>query len=158
MSEHENQPITFKDYVEQGQHQPAKQLPSAATLQQDTDRLVNAAKEANIDVVELADRMRQKYGLKGSMEGKYEQVVAFGTQHKRTFNWNDCTFYMSAEHAQALAGSRSLEKGRADVVLPAGSWTAGDSQKDNVAAADLERTRQGMEAMKIIMERQVQTI
>ena len=89
MSGHKNQPITFEDYMEQGQHQLAKQLLSAATLHQDTDRLVNVAKEANIDVVELADRMRQKCGLKGSMEGIYEQVVAFGTLHKCTFNWNE---------------------------------------------------------------------
>ena len=25
----------------------------------------------------------------------YEQVVALGSLHKRTFNWKDCTFYMS---------------------------------------------------------------
>ena len=65
---HENQPINFEDYVEQGQHKLAKQLLNATTLQQDTDRLVTAAKEANIDFVELADRMRQKYGLKGSTQ------------------------------------------------------------------------------------------
>ena len=156
--DHENQPITFEDYMEQGQHQLAKQLLSAATLQQDPDGLVNAAKEANIDVVELADRMRQKYRLKGSMEGIYEQAVAFGTLHKHAFNWNDCTFYMSAEHAQAVAGSGFPEKGRTDVVSLTGSSTAGDSPKDNVAAADLKRMRQETEAMKITMERQVQAI
>ena len=45
-----------------------------------------------------------------------------------------------------------------DVVSLAGSSTAGDSPKDNVAAADLEHMRQEMEAMKITMEPQVQTI
>ena len=33
MSEHENQPINFEDYVEQGQHKLAKQLLNATTLQ-----------------------------------------------------------------------------------------------------------------------------
>ena len=70
-----------------------------------------AAKEAKVDVVELADKLRQKYGLKRSMEGIYEQVVAFGSLHKRTFNWNDCTFYMSAEHAQAATGSGYPKRG-----------------------------------------------
>ena len=106
--------------MEQGQHKLAKRLLHAATLQRDAAKLVTAAKEANIDVVELADRMRQKYGLKGSMEGIYEQVVAFGSLHKRTFNWNDCTFYMSVEHAQAVAGSGSPEKGHADVAFAGG--------------------------------------
>ena len=36
------------------------------------------------------------------MVKKRQQVVAFGSLHKRTFNWNDCTFYMSVEHAQQL--------------------------------------------------------
>ena len=158
MSEHENQPINFEGYVEHGQHKLAKQLLNAATLQHDTDKLVTAAKEANIDVVELANRLRQKYRLKGSMEGIYEQVVAFGSLHKRTFNLNDCTFYMSVEHAQAVAGSGSSEKGHADVVLLAGNSNTGDSPKGKAATMDLEYMRQQMEAMKIIMQKQVQTI
>ena len=158
MSEQDSQPITFEDYVEQGQHKLAKQLLNAATLQQDTDRLMAAAKEAAVDVVELADGLRQKYGLKGSMEGIYEQVVAFGSLHKRTSNWNDRTFYMSAEHAEAATGSGTPEKGHVDVVSLGGSSAAGDSQKDKSVAADLERMRQEMEAMKLIMEKQVQTI
>ena len=43
-------------------------------------------------------------------------------------------------------------------LLLAGSSTAGNSPKDKAAAADLEHMRQEMEAMKIIMEKQVQTI
>ena len=158
MSEQDSQPITFEDYVEQGQHKLAKQPLNAATLQQDTDRLMAAANEAAVDVVELADGLRQKYGLKGSMEGICEQVVAFGSLHKCTFNWNDCTFYMSAEHAQAATGSGTPEKGHTDVVFLGDSSAAGDSPKDKSVAADLERMRREMEAMKLIMEKQVQAI
>ena len=158
MSEHENQPISFEDYIEQGQHKLAKQLLNAATLQQDTDRLVAAAKAAGVDTVELADRLRQKYGLKGSMEGIYEQVVAFGSLHKRTFNWNDCTFYMSAQHAQVIAGNRTPEKNPADVVSLAGSSSADGSPNDKGMHADIERMRQEMEDMKLVMEQQLKTI
>ena len=89
------------------------------------------------------------------MEGIYEQVVAFESLHKRTFHWNDCVFYMSVEHVQAMAGSGSPEKGHADVVSLAGSSTAGDSPKDKAASASMERMKQEMKAMKIIMEKQV---
>ena len=54
--------------MEQGRHQLAKQPLKAPTLLQAMGRLMIAAKEANIDVVVLSDRLRCNYGLKGSME------------------------------------------------------------------------------------------
>ena len=158
MPESENQPISFEDYIEQGQHKLATQLLNASTLQQDTDRLVTAAKTAGVDTVELADWLRQKYGLKGSMEGIYEQVVAFGTLHKRTFNWNDCTFYMSAQHAQVIAGNGTPEKNPADVVSIGGSSSASGSPNDKGVHADIKKMRQEMEDMKLVMEQQLKTI
>ena len=137
MCEHKNRPISFEDYVEQGQHKLAKQLLNAATLPQDTDRLVAAGKEA--DTVELANRLRQKYVLKGSMQGIYEQVVAFGSLHKHIFNWNDYKFYVSAEHVHAVVGSGSPEKGYADVASLVGTTNTGESPKDKGVAADLEQ-------------------
>ena len=156
MPEPENQPISFEDYIEQGQHKLATQLLNASTLQQDTDRLVTAAKAAGVDTVELADRLRQKYGLKGSMEGIYEQVVAFRTLHKRTFN--DCTFYMTAQHAQVIAGNGTPEKNPADVVSIGGSSSASGSPNDKGVHADIEKMRQEMEDMKLVMEQQLKTI
>ena len=158
MPESENQAISFEDYLEQGQHKLATQLLNASTLQQDTDRLVAAAKTAGIDTVELADRLRQKYGLKGSMEGIYEQVVAFGTLHKRTFNWNDCTFYMSAQHAQVIAGNGAPEKNPADVVSIGGNSSASGSPNDKGVHADIEKMRQEKDDMKLVMEQQLRTI
>ena len=110
---------------------------------------MTAAKAAGVDTVELADRLRQKYGLKGSMEGIYEQVVAFGTLHKRTFNWNDCTFYMTAQHAQVIAGNGTPEKNPADVVSIGGGSSASGSPNDKGVHADIEKMRQEMEDMKL---------
>ena len=138
MSEPDNPPISFEDYIEQGRHKLAKHLLNAATHQQDTERLVAAAKEVGIDLVQLADRLRQKYGLKASMEGIYEQVVAFRSFHKRTFNWNDCTFYMSVHHAQVLAGTGTPEKNPTDVVSLARSSSARGSLNDKGVHADIE--------------------
>ena len=106
----------------------AKRLLNAATLQLNTDRLVAAAKELEVDVVELADRLRQKY----------EQYVAFGSVHKRTFNWNDCTFYMSTEHAQAATGSGYPEKGHGDV------HGAADAQSSMLISLKLDRDGGGV--------------
>ena len=158
MPEPENQPISFEDYVEQGQHKLATQLLNAATLQQDTDSLVTAAKAAGVDTVELADGLGQKYRLTGCMEGIYEQVVAFGTLHKRTFNWNDCTFYMTAQHAQVIAGNGTTEKNPADMVSIGGSSSASGSPNDKGVHADIENMRQKMEDMKLGMEQQLKTI
>ena len=99
--------------------------------------------------MEPADKMRQKYGLKGSMDGIYERVVAFGTLHKRIFNWNDWTFYMSAEHAQVVAGPP--KRGAQTRCRWRASRPQGDSLNNKAATADLERMRQGMEAVKIII-------
>ena len=158
MPEPENRPISSEDYIEQGQHKLATQQLNAAALQQDTDRLVTAAKAAGVDTVELADRLRQKSGLTGSMEGIYEQVVAFGTLHKRTFNWNHCTFYMTAQHAQVIAGNGTPEKNPPDVVSVGGSSSASGSPNDKGVHADIEKMRQEMEDMKLVMEQQLKTI
>ena len=48
MPESENQPISFEDYLEQGQHKLATQLLNPSTLQQDTDRLVAAARQREL--------------------------------------------------------------------------------------------------------------
>ena len=64
-------------------------------------------------------------------------------------------FYISAEHAQAVAGSGYPKKGPADVVSLVGSSNTSNSLKDKEVAAHLERMRKEMEAMKIIMEKQV---
>ena len=92
------------------------------------------------------------------MEGIYEQVVAFGTLHKRTFNWNDCTFYMSAHHAQVIAGNGTPEKNPAHVVSIGGNSSASGSPNDKGVHADIEKMRQEMEDMKLVMEQQLKTI
>ena len=105
MSEHETTPINFEYYVEQGRHKLGKQLLKVATLQQDIDRRDNG---------KGGGHWHRNAG--GQAATKVNQIVTLGSLHKRTVTWNDCTFYMSAEHAQAVAANGSPEKGLADVV------------------------------------------
>ena len=92
------------------------------------------------------------------MEGIYTQVVALRTLHMRTFKWNDCSFYMSAQHAQVIAGNGTPEKNPADVVSIGGNFSASGSPNYKGVHADIEKMRQQMEDMKVVIEQHLKTI
>ena len=63
--------------------------------------------------------------------------------------------YMLAEHAQAVVGNGSFEKVPADLLSLVDSSKNSPSQKGEEVATNLEGIRKEMEAMKIVIEKQV---
>ena len=91
MCEHDNQPVCFEDYIEQGQHKLARQLLNAATLQHGTNRLVAAAKENGHRHGAAGGKAETKNTVrKDPPTYIYSEVVAFESLHKRTTSHSTC--------------------------------------------------------------------